>query len=476
MRSTMKRVYTTWTIFVLVLLSVSESAYAQAGVKTQTGAFADGATFLIEVPANWNGTLLLYSHGYVPPGSTNPPQDVGDPLTRFFLLSNGYALAGSSYATTGWAIHEALPDQIAVLDTFAASVGHPSRTIAWGHSLGGIISAGLIQRFPERFDAALPMCGVLGGGVGIWNQGLDTAFAFKTLLASGSPLNLTGITNPLANLGLAEQLLSVAQQTSPQARARIALAAALADTPGWFIPTSPEPAASDLASRETNQFLWLQQVGFPFLFAFRADLEARAGGNPSWNTGVNYEVQLAHSADRNEVRALYKEAGLNLDADLEALNQASRIKANESAVDYLEQNLIFNGQIGVPVLTLHTSGDGLVSVQNERAYKHVVREAGNNSLLRETFVHRAGHCTFTPAETITALENLIVRLDTGKWSKLEPATLNNTALALGPSFNVFFLGQNLVPTDPEFFEFKPSQYLRPFDALAEVDQEEGPER
>ncbi|PYY18304.1 MAG: hypothetical protein DMG61_00760, partial [Acidobacteria bacterium] len=76
----------------------------------------------------------------------------------------------------------------------------------------------------------------------------------------------------------------------------------------------------------------------------------------------------------------------------------------------------------------------------------MVREAGNNSLLRETFVHRAGHCTFTPAETITALENLIVRLDTGKWSKLEPATLNNTALALGPSFNVFFLGQNLVPT------------------------------
>ena len=90
MRSTMKRVYTTWTIFVLVLLSVSESAYAQAGVKTQTGAFADGATFLIEVPANWNGTLLLYSHGYVPPGSTNPVWflRIGRALSRIVLQTS----------------------------------------------------------------------------------------------------------------------------------------------------------------------------------------------------------------------------------------------------------------------------------------------------------------------------------------------------------------------------------------------------
>src|SRR5439155_26392607 len=39
------------------------------------------------------------------------------------LLSSGFALAGSSYATTGWAIHEALPDQISVLDLFNQLVG-----------------------------------------------------------------------------------------------------------------------------------------------------------------------------------------------------------------------------------------------------------------------------------------------------------------------------------------------------------------
>ncbi len=49
------------TIF---LLTVSATTHAQAGVSTKTGTLADGATYLIEVPANWNGTLFLYSHGY----------------------------------------------------------------------------------------------------------------------------------------------------------------------------------------------------------------------------------------------------------------------------------------------------------------------------------------------------------------------------------------------------------------------------
>src|ERR1700683_3651720 len=66
------------------------------------GTLADGAADLIEVPATWNKTLSLYSHGYVAPGSANPADDVGDPVTGGWLLSHGFALAGSSYATTGW--------------------------------------------------------------------------------------------------------------------------------------------------------------------------------------------------------------------------------------------------------------------------------------------------------------------------------------------------------------------------------------
>jgi pimeloyl-ACP methyl ester carboxylesterase len=207
-----------FAVVAFLLLSLAAPSL-QAAVTTRTGTFADGATYLIEVPSPWNGMLLLYSHGYVVPGSSNPARDVGDSATRSFLLANGFALAGSSYAHAGWAIQEALVDQIEVLDTFNAMFGNPQRTIAWGHSLGGIITAGLVQQNPHRFDGALPMCGVLSGGVATWNQALDGAFAFKTLFNFGGPLQVVNIADPAANFVLAEGLLSAAQAT-PQGRAR----------------------------------------------------------------------------------------------------------------------------------------------------------------------------------------------------------------------------------------------------------------
>jgi pimeloyl-ACP methyl ester carboxylesterase len=466
MRPKIKRVFFALGLLAAVLLSTCGSAYAQAGVTILPGVLPDGATYIIEVPSNWNKTLFLYSHGYVVPGTANPATDVGDPFTRFFMLSNGYALAGSSYAGTGWAIQQALPDQILVLDAFNGIFGHPDRTIAWGHSLGGIITAGLIQTNPDRFTAALPMCGVLSGGVATWNTALDAEFAFKTLLAPGSGLQVVNITDAGLNFETAEGFLAAAQSTA-QGRARIALAAALGDTPGWFTPLSPEPGSTDFAAQEENQFLWDAEVDFPFVFAFRQELELRAGGNVSWNTHVDYRKQFAHSIDQEEVKALYKEAGLDLESDLGALEDAARIDADPQAVQYLEQNIIFNGQIGIPVLTLHTKGDGLVVVENESAYKNVVDEEGNAKFLRQDFVDRAGHCAFTPGETIAAVQKLIDRIDTGKWHEEHASDLNAAALALPPGFNVNVVSTPLAPigapTPPAFIDFVPARYLRPFD-------------
>jgi hypothetical protein len=123
----------------------------------------------------------------------------------------------------------------------------------------------------------------------------------------------------------------------------------------------------------------------------------------------------------------------------------------------LSRNIIFNGQLSVPVLTIHTIGDGLVMVEDEQAYAKVVREADDSSLLRESFVARAGHCTFTPAETIAALSGLIRRLDTGKWQGINPNDLNQAAAALGATFNI---------APPSYLSFRPAPFLRPFDALS----------
>ncbi|HKB19320.1 MAG TPA: hypothetical protein VKF28_09795, partial [Candidatus Dormibacteraeota bacterium] len=105
--------------------------------------------------------------------------------------------------------------------------------------------------------------------------------------------------------------------------------------------------------------------------------------------------------------------------------------------------------------TMHTTGDGLVEVTDENAYASVVRSAGDNSMLRQVFVHRAGHCTFTPAETITAFQTLVHRLDTGQWEdSTNPASMNSQATSLGSALN-------LAPAS--FIDFQPDQFLRPFD-------------
>src|SRR5437016_12937016 len=105
---------------------------------------------------------------------------------------------------------------------------------------------------------------------------------------------------------------------------------------------------------------------------------------------------------------------------------------------------------------MHTTGDGLVAVEEERAYGHAIRLAHDRGWLRQVFVYRAGHCKFTPAETIAAFDTLVERLNTGKWREVNPQSLNQAASALGSEFNIL---------PHEVIEFEPAPFRRPFNAF-----------
>lgn len=423
------------------------------------------ARYIVETPQKWNGTLFLYSHGYVAPGAANPASASPDPALGDWLLANGYGLAASSFSSTGWAIEDALHDQVALLDYIEKEM-KPKRVIAIGASLGGIITAGLIQDYPTRFAGAISLCGVLAGGVATWNTGLDAAYAFKTLLAPGSQLQLVHISDAQANSKLAADLEAQAIQT-PAGKARMALVAALADIPGWFLPTQPEPGPTDYAAMAAAQAQWESRIDFPFAFGYRAELEKRAGGNPSWNVGVDYHNLFDRSPDSSEVVSLYAGAGLSLASDLLALNAGATIRPDASAVAYLNRNISFDGDISVPVLTMHTTADGLVIPQNDGAYGELVRGAGNGALLRQLFVHRAGHCAFTSAEVIMAIKAMLHRLDTGSWddAALQPPAMNAAATALGARYNAI---GGFFAASPAFTAYSPGQYPRPFAAGSKV--------
>jgi pimeloyl-ACP methyl ester carboxylesterase len=416
------------------------------------GSLPDGATYVMDVPAHWNRTVLLYSHGYTPQGTPNPARNAPGDAERTALLAQGYAMIGSSYAGNGWILERALPDQLATLDAFTARFGPAHRTIAWGTSLGGMITAGLAERAGARFAGTLSMCGLIQGGVANWNNTLDPAFAVKTLLTPASTAPLVRIPDQataLATTGTLAAALDTAQ-TTPAGRARIALAAALHNIPAWTDPTLPEPAPNDYDTAEFNQFQTLHLTVFVGQ-SWRQEAETHAGGNMSWNTGVDYARLLARSANRTEVEALYARAGLSLHDDLATLARAPRVTPDLPALAYLIRNIVFTGRISKPMLTIHTTADPLIPVQAEHAYADAVTAAGHKSLLRQAFVHRAGHCTFTTGEMLAALRTLERRIDTGHWAGTDPATLNHLATTLDPT------------TPPAYITYHPAPYPRPFD-------------
>lgn len=308
--------------------------------------------------------------------------------------------------------------------------------------MGGLVTVDLAENHPRRFAAALPECGSLAGGIGMMNEALDGAFAFKTLLAPDSAIRLVDTGDDRTNAARVEAVLKTAMKT-PAGRARIALAAALAQIPRWTVPDSSQPQRNQSAEQ-------LSQIAAAFamgVFLPRADQEQRAGGVFSWNVGIDYRRQLALSGQRAWVQRWYRAAGLDLEHDLATLDAAPRISAAPGAVAYMRAHYAPGGQLRIPVLSLHTLGDGMTVPTQQQAYETAVQSAGEGGNLAVAWVRRAGHCNFTPAEQIAALQTLKERLDEGSW-QASARQLNARARSSG-------LGQSA------FVDHRSAPFLRP---------------
>jgi hypothetical protein len=435
---------------VAVLGLVAVAPAAAAGDSHHVGVLPDGGAWEADLPADWNGTLLLFSHGYGP----TTPQDAPDPNTQQYLENDGYALAGSSYDPKGseWALDSAVRDQFETLAAVESSVlpAAPRHVIAIGQSMGGLISALEDQTSNGRIEGALTTCGLIGGGINLENYQLDGSYAISALLARGQNIQLVGYQTPAQAAAAAEQLQSTAQsaQNTPQGRARLALASAFYNVPTWtttnllsentnpLVPPASAPASpTDYTQQELEQYYTEYAPGsivLPFIETGRWSVEQAAAGQPAWDAGVNFARILAHSPYRREVVALYRQAGLNLSADLSTLTQGANIKAQLPALRSLISTSVATGDLQVPELDIHTIADQLIPVQQENFYRQRVAAAGSAALLRQAYVFRQGHCNFTPAEIIAALHALEHRIDTGRWGKATQArTLERAARSLG---------------------------------------------
>jgi pimeloyl-ACP methyl ester carboxylesterase len=142
-------------------------------IQTCVGATSDGAPYAMQVPANFNGTVALYSHGYrynvdIPAAIpliggykiTNTPEPVpgGNADVAKYFFSQGVAIVGSGFARQGWNPDSAIKTNVELIDTFKKQFPKTTKVVAWGSSLGGVITQGLAEKHPELVSAVAPMC------------------------------------------------------------------------------------------------------------------------------------------------------------------------------------------------------------------------------------------------------------------------------------------------------------------------------
>src|SRR5215203_6689326 len=126
-----------WTVTFVFLIALSIAGRASASIAVgpiDTTGEINGAPYRIAIPANWNGTLLVYGHGYRDkadhPGEIDNrnPDLAPNAALATALLAQGYALAGSAYRDNGWEIEGGIHDTKDLAVYFRDNIAQPDRT------------------------------------------------------------------------------------------------------------------------------------------------------------------------------------------------------------------------------------------------------------------------------------------------------------------------------------------------------------
>jgi hypothetical protein len=371
----------------------------------------EGAGYEVRLPERWNGTLLLYSHGYrqarpAPPDYAAVETDARSAPTAEVaerLLRDGYALAGSAYRSNGWAVADGVAAGEQLHDWFVANVGTPDRTYVWGDSLGGLITQLLAEKHPEWVSGAAPLCGVLGGTNLNFDLVMDLAVAVKALLYPDLKLSGYASFEEAAAAFTGAQKAVLAAVTSPAGIPRVLLIGALVGAPaqtGRFDGATPRSRGGAVVESLIT--------GLLFGTVVRWEIEQRVGGNPSGTTGADWRQRVT-AAERQLIETV---APGSTGRNLTLLSAAGEVAPDRAARERFERLGTPTGDLAVPTVTLHTAADPLVLVQNETVFARKVQASDRRRAdLVQLFTtaprtypgpapYGAGHCAFPTAERV----------------------------------------------------------------------------
>lgn len=335
------------SVLLAIMPAVPTSAQTRNAEARQESGVLNGAPYDISVPADWNGGLVMYAHGYqVQPRPAGAEENEAQRALRLAFTERGFAFAKSQYSKQGWAVKEGIEDTEALRKHFVRTFGQPDSTFVTGHSMGGVITIATIESYPEVYDGAMPMCGPLAPSAQFFEDGLFDMlvtfdFFFRDVLPPGQSPVIEAAQLPLP-------VVAAALEAKPKVAARFA--------GRWQTRLTDLPGA------------------LGFFHYINKELRERAHGNPFDNRNTLY-------------------SGFGEDRELN--DGVHRYSADAKAVEYVRQYYTPTGRVTDPVLALHTTYDQLVNARHVGFYDTLVALAGTQDLFVLNYVKADGHCNIS---------------------------------------------------------------------------------
>lgn len=359
-------------VLALFLLVTARAAVADEPGLVE-GMHADAAYRLYK-PADWNGGLVMFAHGYE--GEGEGRGSLADIRFADHLKSGKYAWAGSGYRAKGYRPDWFLADTIALREHFIRTYGKPRWTILYGDSMGGHVVVAGLEEHPELFQGGMTECGVVDGiGLMDWRYAYTAAAEY-----------FSGV-----------QLLDAA----PDEFKRL--------VKGPFVEKIGKPGAYTEQGRR-----------------FASVVKSLAGGDvPLWEQGMaehyldelwprhpGRSAEFARHADTRQIR--YDIApGLGIDAaklNREVRRVVPDPGARSAAVPAFAP---FTGRIRVPLISLHDTADMDVPFRLEQNYRRRTIAAGASHLLVQRTQRHMAHCGADRAVREQAFDDLVAWIERG---------------------------------------------------------------
>lgn len=395
-------------IFGVAAALASSALYAQTsspcpagdlpeGVTCFSGRDQNGSYYWIAIPKNWNGILVVHSHGG--PNLTAPSfATIGAELIRWrVVVAEGFAWAGSSYRYGGYGVRNAAEDTENLRRIFVEGFGPPQLTIMHGQSWGGNIAAKVVELYGVNldgslnYDGALFTSGVMSGGSRAYYFRLDLRAVYQFYCRN----------HPFPDepeyplwMGLPPDSSLTAQELMHRAN----------ECTGYQLP--PEERSDEQRQNLANILNVIRIPERTFYshlawgtFQFRDIVQVLTGGrNPFPNRDVRYVGSI----------------------DDRALNRGvNRYRSSRQAVAQLSYDSDLSGEVAMPILTMHAIDDPTAFVEHESAYRQTLEGAGTSDYLVQLFTNESEHSVLSTSEYATVLHALVDWVQTGKRPQYE---------------------------------------------------------